>query len=187
MAKTIKKYIPLFVLTFIFSLYLVSQGVFNLSDPTANPVAEQKKRNAHYESMLKSFNAKDIAGNVIEFKKMPKVVIVNFWASWCTPCLGEFPSLVKMVSQYKDKDKDIKVIGINTDENDQLKEIKRIKSKFGLNFSIIADKSSKLVNQFMVDAIPVSIIYVNGRVQEVSQGSKDFTSGEFKEQLDSWL
>lgn len=185
MAKTIKKYVPLFVLIFIFSLYLVSQGVFNLSDPTANPVAQQKKQYAHYESMLKAFKGKDIEGNSVEFKKMPKVVIMNFWASWCTPCLEEFPSLVKMVSDYKDKD--IKIIGINTDENDQLKEINKIKSKYNLNFSIIADKNSRFVNKFMIDAIPVSIIYVNGKVHEVSQGAKDFTSGEFREQLNSWL
>ncbi len=185
MAKTIKKYVPLFVLIFIFSLYLVSQGAFNLSDPTANPVAQQKKQYAHYESMLKAFKAKDIEGNDITFKKIPKVVIVNFWASWCTPCLEEFPSLVEMVSEFKDKD--IAVIGVNTDESNQLKEIKKIKSKYNLNFTIIADKNSDLVNKYMVDAIPVSIIYVDGKVKEISQGSKDFISGEFKEQLNSWL
>ncbi len=185
MAKTIKKYVPLFVLIFIFSLYLVSQGVFNLSDPTANPVAGQKKQYAHYESMLKTLKAKDTEGKIVDFKKMPKVVIVNFWASWCTPCLEEFPSLVEMVTDYKGKD--ISVVGINTDESNQLKEIKKIKAKYNLNFTIIPDKDSELVNKFMVDAIPVSIIYVNGKVKEVSQGSKDFTSGEFKEQLNSWL
>ena len=90
-----------------------------------------------------------------------------------------------MVTEYKSKD--IKVVGINTDESNQLKEIKKITSKYNLNFHIVADKDSKYVNQFMVEAIPVSIIYVNGKVKEVSQGSKDFSSLEFKEQLDSWL
>ncbi len=185
MAKTIKKYVPLFVLIFIFSLYLVSQGVFNLSDPTANPVAEQKKEHAHYESMLKSLNVKDIENKTIEFKKMPKVVILNFWASWCTPCLKEFPSLVQMVEDNKEKD--ISVIGINTDESDQLKEIQKIKNQYNLNFSIIPDKDSELVNKFMIDAIPVSMIFVDGKIKEVSNGSKDFTSEEFKEELQSWL
>ena len=185
MAKTIKKYVPLFVLIFIFSLYLVSQGVFNLSDPTATPVEQQKKENGHYESMLKSLSVKDVTGKTVEFKKMPKVVILNFWASWCTPCLSEFPSLVEMYTENKDKD--LKVIGINTDESDQLKEIKKIKNQFGLNFTIIADKNSEIVNKFMIDAIPVSMIFVDGKVKEVSNGSKDFTSEEFKEQLKSWL
>ena len=185
MAKTIKKYVPLFVLIFIFSLYLVSQGVFNLSDPTANPVAKQKKQYAHYESVLRDFKGVDIEGNQITFKKAPKVVIINFWASWCTPCLEEFPSLVELVSEFNTQD--IKVIGINTDESNQLKEIKKIKEKYGLNFPIIADKGSEFVNKFMIDAIPVSIIYVDGKVQEVSQGAKDFHSEEFKEDLRSWL
>ncbi len=185
MAKTIKKYVPLFVLIFIFSLYLVSQGVFNLSDPTANPVAQQKKEYAHYESMLKAIQVKDVDGKAVSFKKAPKVVIINFWASWCTPCLEEFPSLVEMYTEFKDKS--ISVVGINTDENDQLKEIKKIRSKYHLNFPIVADKNSDLVNKFMVDAIPVSIVYVNGKVVEVSQGSKDFNSEEFKEDLRSWL
>ena len=72
MAKTIKKYVPLFVLIFIFSLYLVSQGVFNLSDPTANPVAQQKKEYAHYESMLKSIQVKDVDGKDVSFKNAPR-------------------------------------------------------------------------------------------------------------------
>ena len=53
----------------------MSQGVFELADPTANPVAQQKKQYAHYETMLKKMSVKDVKGEVVSFKKMPKVVI----------------------------------------------------------------------------------------------------------------
>lgn len=180
-----KKYIPIFIAIFGLSFYLVSQGVFKFGDPTATPASKKAKLNSHYEKVFKTFKGKEINGKSVPEGKMPKVVILNFWASWCTPCLEEFPSLVSFSEKYKDKS--VLVVGINTDEKNDLKDVKKTIEKYNLNFPIILDSKGSYINDFLVNAIPVSLIFNDGKVMEVSQGSKDFMSEEFIESVDSWL
>lgn len=185
MLITMKKYIPIFIVTLGLSFYLVSQGVFQSGDPTATPAKKSSKINKHYKETLPTTVFKTIDNKTISFKKMPKVVIVNFWASWCTPCLEEFPGLVKF--QEKFQNSDVVIVGVNTDEGDQLKSIEKITKKYELNFPIVADKDGKFINDYLVTAIPVSIVYFNGEVEEVSQGAKDFMAEEFIERVEKVL
>lgn len=180
-----KKYIPIFVVIFILSFYLVSQGVFNTGDPTAGPVSHSKKLQKHYDETIRNIKFETFNSKTVHFKKPPKVLIVNFWASWCTPCLEEFPSLNKLLEKYNNDG--VEVVGINTDEKDQLNMIKKIKKKYSLNFPIVADKDGKLINDFLIDAIPKSIVFNKGKMVELSKGSKDFYSEEFREKVDVWI
>ena len=111
------------------------------------------------------------------------MVILNFWASWCVPCLEEFPSLVNLRNKFKDQE--VVIIGINTDDVESYPDAKKVMKKYKINFPVIFDKKGELINKFKVSAIPVSIIYNKGKVIEVSNGAKDFFSGEFLEQFQS--
>lgn len=185
MLITMKKYIPIFIAIFILSFYLVSQGVFNTGDPTANIPSDQKKIHKHYETEVRDLKLKDMDGKAIKVDFTKNVVIINFWASWCTPCLQEFPSLVEAYGRFKDKG--LVVIGINTDEKDQGSSAKKIVEKYALNFPNHLDKSGGLINKFFIESIPISIIFHNGKVVEVSKEPKDFSSEEFSEKLNKWL
>lgn len=185
MLITMKKYIPIFLVIFGLTFYLVSQGVFNSGDPTASPPAETSKINKHYAETLKGLKVQTWDSKNLSYKKPPKVLIVNFWASWCTPCLEEFPSLNNLIEKYGDKG--LKVLGVNTDEKDQVNKIKKAIKKHKLDFPIVIDKDGSLINDFLVTAIPLSVIYHDGKVVEVSKGSKDFFSEEFQEKVANWL
>lgn len=140
-----------------------------------------QKELAHYETLLKELKLKDLSGRMFTKEELTKgVVVLNFWASWCTPCLKEFPGLVSLVSEQKDK---LLVLGINTDEEEQLQKIKKIKKEYSLNFPIIADNSGEILNKFLISAIPISIVYKDGKVLDIFKGVNDFASEEFKEVL----
>ncbi|MCP4913737.1 MAG: TlpA family protein disulfide reductase [Oligoflexia bacterium] len=175
-----KKYLPVTFLIAVLGFYLVYNNQY-VTVSNAGPTTKEKKTYAHYEAVLKNLKGKTINGKEISFAKMktPKVVILNFWASWCTPCLEEFPSLVKFYKEFKDN-KDVLVVGINTDDADKMKEVKKTIKKYGLNFDSILDIPGDILDLFKINMIPVTIVYKNGKVHEVSNGAKDFEAEEFK-------
>jgi thiol-disulfide isomerase/thioredoxin len=181
-----KKYIPIIGSICFFIIYLLTQVFWTYEDSVALPSGERKKVFSHYESALKksvfvTLNSEKIIGSKIQ----APIVVLNFWASWCTPCLEEFPSLVKLRKKYPTKK--MEIIAINSDDTNALKKIDKKKKEFGLNFKIVHDKKSKHIEDFLISAIPVSIIYHKGKVFSVSKGAKDFYSGEFLQEVDKLL
>lgn len=66
-------------------------------------------------SSAKDFTIQDINGNSIQLseKYKEKYVLLDFWASWCIPCIGEFPALKKLYKEHNDK---LEIIGLSIDE-----------------------------------------------------------------------
>lgn len=181
---SMKKYIPVIVTLGLGLSVLTSQVLFKSDEIKASPVKVRNKVSLHYENKYKEIFYIKNGKKVYPIKA--KVVIVNFWASWCVPCLDEFPSLVEFSNRYIEN-KNIIVIGINTDEPASLKDAKKIIKKFKIDFPIVFDKKSDLVNSFNISAIPVSILFKDGKVIEVSNGAKDFIAEEFLEKIEALL
>jgi thiol-disulfide isomerase/thioredoxin len=170
-----KKFFPLLVTIIAFSGFLAGQIFFEMLNTQAGSLGKSKEKYGLYENNLKMIRLKTIDGKKLELSKAKdKIVILNFWASWCTPCLKEFPSLVNLRNKYgKDK---LEIIGINSDDDEQMKSIKKIKKEYNLNFDIVADKNSEISSKFHITEIPYSIIFKNGRVIDTAHGETDFTS-----------
>ncbi len=181
-----KKYFPIYIALAFLTILGVGQGMFNLFDLKADATKTEKKIHTHYESLYSSLEVTTTKNKKIKFKEIKApIVILNFWATWCKPCLIEFPSIVKMKEKYDDSK--VQVFGINQDDEDQLKNIKKIEKKYKLNFPNVADVNGFILEQYMVSAIPVSIIYHKGKVIQVSNGAKDFSSEEVYEKFDKLL
>lgn len=82
-----------------------------------------------------------------------KVVYLDFWASWCTPCRKSFPWMNQLQQKYKD---DLVVIGVNLDQEKELAEafIKETSPEF----KIIFDPKGKLATEYQVAAMPSAFI-----------------------------
>lgn len=130
---------------------------------------------ARYEKVFDSLEMQTIEATKMKLKDLPSpIVIVNFWASWCIPCLHEMPSLISLSSKYSTKE--LTVVAINTDEDDQLKNIDKIKKKlnFPSSFVIVPDKKFKIADEFKFSAIPVTVIFKKGKVIYFNNGPVDF-------------
>jgi len=107
-------------------------------------------------------------GKVDAAKFKGKVVIVDFWASWCEPCKIELPALNKLHKKYKGK---LTVIGVNVDEN--IAEAKAFLKDHPVGFDLVHDKGMKSANALGIEKMPTSFILSNGKIVKIHEAFRE--------------
>jgi len=168
-----------------FTGFLSIQIIWDSFNLNAEQVEADKQKYSAYETNFQVLKLTTTDNATIELNKVDEpIVVLNFWASWCYPCLKEFPSLVKFQEAYKGK---VKVIGINGDEENPLQNIQKIEKKFGLNFPSVMDNESNVANKFLISTYPVSIVFHKGKVIYESKKIHDFMENDFRKLIETAL
>ncbi|MDB3870061.1 TlpA family protein disulfide reductase [Candidatus Thioglobus sp.] len=98
---------------------------------------------------------KDLNGNTVKLSDYKdKVILLNFWASWCKPCIKEIPSLVRLGEQLKQQD--FEIITVNVGES--AREISDFKRHVKFDLPILLDDEGKAVQEWGVYAYPSNFI-----------------------------
>jgi thiol-disulfide isomerase/thioredoxin len=120
----------------------------------------------------------------VKESKKGKVLLINFWATWCKPCVLEFPDLVKLYSNYKDKGFDIVFISVDVPEEIEPKVVSFLNNQ-GVNFTTYYnsfDKPEDLINYIDKNwegAIPSTYIYdKDGNMTANILGSRNYETFE---------
>ena len=119
-------------------------------------------------TQAEDFRLTDLAGKEQTLSQYRgKIVLLNFWATWCKPCTTEMPAMQTMYDKLRDKG--FVVLAVNELE-DEARVREHIK-QYGHTFPVLMDHDNKVANQFGVVGLPVSVfIDQEGRVQEYIKG-----------------
>ena len=125
-------------------------------------------------------------GSKKSFADLPhKVMMVNFWATWCEACMEEMPSMVKLRDQYAPKG--FEILAVNVDEN-PLQAVPPIVQKLGVKFPIFTDPGNVLAEMFDVHAIPLSVLVSKDRkILMIESGGREWNDEDIHQMLDKWL
>lgn len=119
------------------------------------------------------FAVTDIHGDVRQMSEWDgKLVLLNFWATWCAPCRKEIPLLIQAQNEYGDQG--LQIVGLAVDEP---QPVRQFAEKYGINYPLLVDamKVVKIQDALQGGAgLPVSILIDRqGRVRERVVGEMD--------------
>jgi len=102
-----------------------------------------------------------------------KVVLVNFWATWCEPCLAEMPSIERLRQSLADRP--FAVLAVNLGE--PLGRIERFLEKVPLGFPTLLDRNTAAAKAWRARVVPASyLVGRDGRIRYVHYGELDWSS-----------
>ncbi len=120
-----------------------------------------------------AFTLFDIDGNKVSFNDYRgKIIIIDFWATWCGPCLASFPGMKKAVEKYEN-DSWVKFLFINTWERveEKTKNAADFIAKNDYPFHVLMDEDNKVIEKYKVSGIPTKfIIDAQGNIRFKSIG-----------------
>ncbi len=145
--------------------------------PQINEITKSDKL-TNYSLKLKGLNTDDI--NFEDLKG--QVILLNYWATWCPPCIAEMPMLNNLYKDYKDK---VKFILVTTDS---WQKVSAFYNEKGYNFPTYQLQSNLPSELNRSNSIPTTyIIDKSGYIRVYSTGSANWNSKSFRKQLDSFL
>jgi thiol-disulfide isomerase/thioredoxin len=158
---------------------LVAARPASLARPEANPTSHSESaagssdkarviRFAKDPQPAPPFLVQDLDGNMVSTAAWQgKVVLVNFWATWCPPCREEIPILIELSEKYKD---DLLIIGISMDDGPP-GEVRQFARQAGINYPIVMHSRELVAEYGGVPALPTSyLVNKEGRVVQKHEG-----------------
>ena len=102
------------------------------------------------------FTLKDTDGNEVTLSDYKgKIIILDFWATWCGPCRMSIPDLISIQSEYKDN---LVIIGISLDDGRTQDNVKPFMNSVGINYPVVFGTMDVVIDYGNIYAIPTSFI-----------------------------
>jgi peroxiredoxin len=153
----------------LFSAALLAYMVISYDKPESTLLVEENRDSPEIDRLLRDmgvtkvphlappvdFNLLDLTGKRVilsDFKG--KIVFLNFWATWCSPCREEMPSMQKLFTRFKDKDFAMLAVSLK----EPASAVQKFFKDYSLTFTALLDSEGELMTSYGVRAIPATYI-----------------------------
>ena len=173
------------LIPFVFSL-LVFQGCSPSTSQTSSPSdskpALKQPQIAKVGFIAPDFQLNNVKGEMVALNSFRgKIVLVNFWATWCGPCRAEMPSMEEIYNGFSRKE--FEILAVSTDE-DGLRSVVPFLEEYRFTFPVLIDDTLRINDLYGVSSIPTSVIVDrNGIVTNRFFGAVDWTDPKQKKLL----
>lgn len=160
-------------------LVLGSAGAASLALPTLAQASIAPS------SPAPDFTLKTLEGPNLRLQEQRgKVVLLNFWATWCGPCREEMPQLNKLFEKYKPLG--FTLLGVNVDEDSR--NAAGVAAQLGVKFPVLLDSDKRVSKLYQLSTMPSTVmIDRDGRVRFLTRGYKSGTELEYDQQIRALL
>ena len=165
-------------------LVLLLSAAFAVNAAEAKPRAEL--RVLKHSIPASDFYLRDLSGKLVRLSDFQgKVVLLNFWATWCKSCLKEMPSMEKLYQSHKDKGLEIVAVSVDTASKTK---VRAYVEKLGLTFPILHDRDSLISRLYNNPGVPSSyLIDMKGKLAYRVLGEYDWSGEKAKSAIDKLL
>ena len=159
--------------------WIVLIGVFHLAVPYNGHTAQVSDKAPEFE-------LNDLQGvhhRLSAYRE--KVVVINFWASWCPECIAEMASLNSLYEKYRGKG--LIVLGISADRKRE--PVMKVLTQTRVTYPVLLDSTGGVfIRNYTVVGLPTTVVIdKNGLIAERVMGRTDFTSAAFMNKIESLI
>jgi peroxiredoxin len=131
---------------------------------------------------------RSVTGQALDLEQLRQrgPVLLDFWATWCKPCLASLPELEALHRTLGPRG--LTVIGISVDGPRNFSKVRPFTQRLGLTFPIVLDEDGGLQQRFQVRAVPTSVLIgADGRVVRVTPGWRPGETAELERAVSALL
>ena len=136
-----------------------------------------------YDFRLKDLNQKSVSLSDIQGENL---TVIDFWATWCQPCVRSLPKLVEMSSDFEADG--VRFVGISIDSPRNISKVKPFARSIGISYPVLLDPSGELMGELNVLAVPTLLIV--DKDMNIVYTHEGFNAGdevEIREEIEKFL
>jgi len=153
----------------LFAVALTAYMIISYDKPESTLLTEENTDSREIDRLLRDmgvtkvphlappvdFNLLDLTGKRVILSGLKgKIVFLNFWATWCSPCREEMPSMQKLYARFKDKDFAMVAVSLN----EPASAVKNFFKDYNLTFTALLDSDGELMSPYGIRGIPNTFI-----------------------------
>ena len=160
--------------------------VNDLDSPEANPGnAPDSPQAKLVDKQAPDFQLKKLDGTVLKLSDLKgRVVVLDFWATWCGPCVASLPKITELGEEYKSAEVD--VIAVNIEQT--AAEVQSFLDRAKISPTVVLDSDGAVARAYQAQAIPQTVIIDrDGKIKSVIVGGGGATETKIRDSLDGML